>query len=190
MRKLFFLVLFLSFLLIGGIAKEDDSRLIRRLYLDTLGLVPTTEEIEWYVVYNDNGYQIALNYILGHPKNKLKNIPLDEMIKLFNSKEYKERKRCYLTKEEIANNLFYISGCDKSYDVNCAKRKIVSDALKHDTETDIIDYMANLLMSRSTNLIEANQLLKVYRQYESLPDDQRWFRVLEEILTLEDVKSK
>ncbi len=189
MRKLFFLVLFLSFFSIRGISKEDDSRLIRRLYLDTIGLVPTIEEIEWYIVYNDNGYDLAVNYIINHPKNKLK-IPSEEMSKLFNSKEYKNSKRLFLTKDEITNIIYYVSGCDKSKGLDYAKKRIALDASKYDTELDVLDYMANLFMSRSTNLNEANHLLKVYRNTESLPVEKRWLLILEEILKLEDVRSK
>lgn len=191
MRKLIFLVLFLSFFSIRGISKEDDSRLIRRLYLDNIGLVPTIEEMEWYIVYNDNSYELAVNYISNHPQNRLKALTVEEKIKLFNSKEYKQSKRLKLSKEELSKNIFYVSGCDKTYGLEYAKKRIISNSIKNDTSIDIIDYMANLFMCRSTKLTEANYLLQIYRKSESLhfAEEDRWFMVLEEILKFDEVNN-
>ena len=190
MRKFLFLVLFLSLFKIEGITKEDESRLIRKLYLDTIGILPTIEEIEWYVVYNDNGYDLAVKYVLNHPKMNYMIIPKNELILLFNSKQYKTLSKCYLTQEELIHNIYYVSGCEKTQDLNYVKLKIVQDALRFDTQLDILDYMANLFMCRTTTVDEANKLLKIYRENEILEDQERWILVLEELLKMEDVITK
>ena len=56
---------------------------------------------------------------------------------------------------------------------------------------DTVDYMANCLMSRSTNLEEANKLAKIFREESKQKSEiESWMKVLEELLTFEDVKTK
>ena len=69
MRKLIFLALAFLFVLTGKItAKEDSSFLIRRVYLDVIGVLPTTEEIDSYCVYNTNSYSMAVDFVLQNKK--------------------------------------------------------------------------------------------------------------------------
>jgi hypothetical protein len=57
------------------------------------------------------------------------------------------------------------------------------------TETEIMDYMANSLMCRSTNLEENNILSKIIKESRKNENDT-WLDVLNAILEFEDVKTK
>ena len=64
-RCLFLLCLMLS-AAVPGAADEPfqrEIRLIRRAYLDVTELLPSPEEMDWYVVYNRNGYALAVEYL-------------------------------------------------------------------------------------------------------------------------------
>ena len=50
MRKLLLTVI--TYLSVCYTGLGDDSRIIRRLYLDTIGMPPTIEELDWYSTYN------------------------------------------------------------------------------------------------------------------------------------------
>ena len=62
---------------------SDDSRLIRRLYLDTVKMPPTIEEIEWYISYNKTkGYEMAVDWVLTkYGEEKLKSYYLKDLAK-------------------------------------------------------------------------------------------------------------
>jgi hypothetical protein len=175
---------------------HKESFLIKRIYLDSIGLLPTTQEIEWFCTYNDNSYETAVNWLIL--KNSFKWTMPEEYIKLFlNSKEYKSYKKLPLSKEQIYKNLFYVCGMDKDLIPNetniktaciklieCAKKCAYSD-------DDIIDYMAMSLMCRNTNVEENNKLRIVFN--ESIKNSNElnaWIDVLKTILEFEDVKTK
>lgn len=195
MRKLFFLALAFLFLITGKItAKEDNSFLIRRVYLDVIGVVPTIEEIDWYLVYNTNGYVMAVDFVLQN-KNCKWNIPKNLAKMLLLSNDYKIQKKRPLLREEIARNLFYVVGMNMNNpateeNIKIASLKLIDQAIaSSNTETDIIDYMSNCLMSRSTNLVESNIIEKLIKDSVKSEKDT-WLDVLNVILNLEDVKTK
>lgn len=82
MRNIIFLVMFLSFSSMNGMSENDESRLIRKLYLDTIGLLPTIEEMEWYMVYNNNGYDLAVLYVFNKIEKDLIIIPKEQLISI------------------------------------------------------------------------------------------------------------
>jgi hypothetical protein len=197
MRKLFFLVL--SFLMVSSnmlTAVEDDSFLIRRMYLDVLGRVPTTEEIDWYCVYNKNGYTIAVDWALSISDNKMRHYPKHEAKEILLSVEYKNYKKVPLSKEQIQKNImFSVGDGDLPVSEDNFKKssvKLINFALdSSDSETDAIDYIANKLMARSTNIDEANYLFRYFKdKQKTLSEKEAWLSVLDQILLLPDVRMK
>lgn len=177
------------FLLNSLTAKEDDSRLIRKIYLDLIGIVPTTEEIDWYMIYNTNGYEVAIDFVAKHPKNKWKSVSVEETVKILNSEEYKKSKR-ELSSEEMTSILFYVVGDGtRGGSYEDAKKTIVDSAIKcADSDVDKIDYISNILISRSTTIDESNLLLDVFKSTKG-SDEDKLLKVLEKILEFEDFKN-
>ena len=158
MRKLIFLVHFLLLITATSVAEiKNETFLIRKAYLDILGTVPTPEEMEWYMVYNDNSYEKAIDYLIKHPKNKWIHLSNETSKNILTSKEYKEKRR-NLTPKQIENIISYVSGDIYMNNILLYnKTKLVNDAIRTNTkELDIIDYLSNCLLCRSTNLEEAN----------------------------------
>ena len=197
MRKLFFLVL--SFLIVSSkmlTAVEDDSFLIRRMYLDVLGRVPTTEEIEWYCVYNKNSYSLAVEWALSISDNKMRHYPKDQAKEILFSEEYKNYKKVPLSKEQLQKNVMFSVG---DGDLSITKENYKKSSLKlihfalasSDSETDTIDYICNKLMARSTNIDEANYLFRHFKdKCKTSSEDESWLSVLDQILLLPDVRMK
>lgn len=191
MRKYLFLVLFLFVFINKGFSNNTESFLIRRLYLDVIGRVPSIEEIEFHVVYN-KGYTTAVDWVINHP-NKKTNISKEYLL----SDDYKNKARVKLTEEEINKNIMFVTGYFKHVynedNVKKARLSLVQIASDPELQSnyDTVDYMANCLMSRSTNLEEANKLAKIFREEsQQKSETESWMKVLEELLTFEDVKTK
>jgi hypothetical protein len=195
MRKFLFLVLSFGILFSEDVKANDNvSLLIRKAYIDVLGYVPTTEEMDWYLIYNkDHAYEIAINYLISNPNCKW-NIPKHLAKLLLHSTDYKSQTKQPMLREQIAKNLFYAVGMglqtvytQENYDLAC-KRLINIATNSYESESDIIDYMANVLMSRSTNLKEINYLLKIKHSFKL--EEQAYLKVLQEIMEFPDVKLK
>lgn len=191
MRNYFFLVLFLLVFISKGVSEEKESFLIRRAYLDTVGRIPSIEEIEWYIVYND-GYKSAVEWLDKYPY-KINKYSKEYLL----SEEYKNKKREYLSEEQINKNIIFVTGYGKhaftEETIKKARLSLVQVASDPELQSnyDTIDYMANCLMSRSTNIDEANKLSKVFREESSKKNEiEAWIKVLEELLKFEDVITK
>lgn len=193
MRNLLFLVI--GVLTYVNTVFADDSLLIRRAYLDVLGVVPTITEIEWYCVYSNNGYELAVDWLLSNDNYKL-DIPKDQAKKYLLSEEYRNLKKRKLTEEELNKILIYISGYKNipttSENVKLASIRLVTDALNPEIQNYTpMDYLANNLMSRSLTVKEENDLNKILREAEKTNNElDSWLIVLNNILQLEDVKTK
>lgn len=193
MRKFICFFLACSFLVLNKInAAEDVSFIIKRAYLDIIEVIPTQTEIEWYLVYNKNGYEIAVDWLITN-KNYKWNIPKEYAKILLLSKEYQHLPKMLLNQLQIRKNLLYVVGMDQEptiENVEIAKLSLVKMAIESGgTETEIMDYMANSLMCRSTNLEENNILSKIIRE-SSKNENDTWLEVLNIILQFEDVKTK
>jgi hypothetical protein len=175
---------------------RDESYQIRRAYIDVLGVFPTAAEIDWYCVYNEFGYQLAVEWLsrssrrLGEPT-----LSAQELKTKLLSSEYKSITRQPLPRESLDKAIFYFIGEKSSTDkakFREAKLKFIAYArLDAVGELDAIDCMAYQLMSRTTNLKEANSLLKCLREgLELCSEEEAWLSVLEALLLLEDVRSK
>jgi hypothetical protein len=196
MRKLTFLVLLLITNFISIVKAEDQtSNLIRKAYIDVLGLPPTIQEIEWYMVYNkNNSYELAVDFLIKNPKTKW-NIPKNLAKLLLLSNDYKKQDKQPLLREQIIKNLFYSVGMntdtpytEDNYRTACLK--LINNAvLCSDGDTEVIDYMTNCLMSRSTNLTEINHLMYIIKNTTKSEQDT-WYDVLQEILSFPDVTNK
>jgi hypothetical protein len=173
-------------------ANEDGSFIIKRAFLDTIEKIPTIEEIEWYLVYNNNGYELAVDWLITN-KNYKWNIPKEYAKILLLSKEYHHLPKMVLNQLQVRKNLLYVVGMDEDptiENVEHAKLRLVKMAIEcGGTETEIMDYMANCLMCRSTNLEENNVLSKIIKE-SSKDENDTWLDVLNTILEFEDVRTK
>jgi hypothetical protein len=194
---MYFLVLcFLALSNVNVKCSDNVSPLIRRAYYDVLGVFPCYTETEWFCVYNyGKSYEVAVDWLINHPSNKW-NIPKEYMKILLLSNEYKNQKKVTIPEEDVYKNLFHIIG-NKSLPVTkenilLASVKLIKYALKStDNPLDAIDYITNNLMSRSTNLQEANKLMAFYKKIEGTkPDIEVWLLVFNEILKLDDIRLK
>jgi hypothetical protein len=192
------LVVFLT-LTLGDIFSNggrDESYSIRRAYIDVLGVFPTAEEIDWYCVYNELGYQLAVEWLIHSPKRLGQpTMSAQELKTKLLSDEYTNKAKSPLVKESLHKAIFYLIGEKYSSDpekLREAKLKFISYAkLESNGELDVVDRMTYQLMSRTTNLKEANMILAYLRpRLESLPEDEAWLQTLDELLTFEDVCNK
>jgi hypothetical protein len=193
MRHFIALVLLWSFLTLNSLAKEDESRLIRRAYIDMLGIVPTIEEIDWYCVYNDNSYVLAVEYILEHSFYKWFTSKSQLKVWLL-SDDYKNSEKKPLTTQQINKIIVYVAG-DKHEptleNVNQSIKTIINHANKYgSSDSERIDYICSILMARESNKDEANFLLSILREQRKITTEEKsWLFVFEQILLLEDIKN-
>jgi hypothetical protein len=199
MRKPAIILIVFACLVFGEIfSKEhkDDSYIIRRAYFDVLGTFPTIEELEWYCVYNTEGYKIAVDWLLSNPvylrKSKGDTKALRELLM---SPDYKEQVKTPISREDLVRVIFYFVREEYSAEPEKqrkAKLKFLACARAiAESDLDVIDVFANLLMSRSTRVTEANQLLTCLKNFRALAsEDEAWLAVIEQVLKLEDVRSK
>lgn len=192
MKTVMLIGLMVMLAITGRLQAKDESFLIRRAYIDTIGIVPTIEEIEWYCTYNTtNSYEAAVHYLINNPKCKL-NVPKRLLKMLLMSSEYKAQDKIPMLREQVIKNLFYVVGMgnvldysDNNYKIACYK--LIDNALNYgDDPADSIDYMANCLMSRTTHLSEINGLIRIVKD-SNKPEREALFDVLNVLLTFEDV---
>jgi hypothetical protein len=174
---------------------RDSSHYIRRAYIDYLGILPTTDEIDWYCVYNENGYDLAVEWIIQRleAENCDINMAIADTRNRLKSSEYLLAPNAPIPEKKFKKLLFYVSGEPYAEDpiaLKKAKIRIIENAqMCASGDTDVFDYMANQLMSRSTTMEEANTLLGVLRE-GSGSDIEIWLKVLEKLLTFDDVASR
>jgi hypothetical protein len=194
MRRLLTLCIICMFLIGGAFAKEDESYLIRRAYVDVLGVVPTAEEIDWFCVYNKNSYEIAVDWILQHPSYKWDEIKGDARTYL-HSDLYKTLKKMPISKKRMEDIILYVAGdTHKATEENVqkSKKKIINNAINSSLDDlEAIDYICYRLMSRVTHLDEANYLSKKLKELKKTKSqDESWLDLFNEILSLEDVRCR
>ncbi len=193
MRKFICFLLACSFLIVNKInAGEDSSFIIKRAYLDVIQKIPTREEIEWYIVYNKNGYQLAVDWLVNNKQYKW-NIPKEYAKILLLSNDYQQLPKVPLDRKQVRKNLLYVVGMDQEptiENVETAKLSLIKMAIESGgSESEIMDYMANSLMCRNTNLEESNILSKIFKE-SSKSEEATWLDILNAILEFEDVKTK
>jgi hypothetical protein len=196
MRVFFVMIAWLvcmSSSVLGAPKNIRTETLIRRAYLDISGHVPTTEEIDWYCVYHqNNSYEVAVDTLLSRDWILWKQ-PRHQIKRMLMSDAYRDQDPVPV---DMGPQIIYIVGWgDLQPDVlniKRAKMKLIEHALMCvDNTGDIIDYMCNALMSRSSNASEANMLeFKFAQASKVLGDDAAWMVVLDDILQLDDVRYK
>ena len=194
MNRAFPLGIVCLFLVTGGLAKEDESYLIRRAYIDVLGVVPTAEEIDWFCVYNNDSYRLAVEWILQNPSYKWDEVKGDAKTYL-HSDLYKTLKKMPISKKQMNHIILYIAGDTyEATEENVEKsiKKIINHAINSSSDdVETIDYICYRLMSRVTHLDEANYLSKKLKEFKKTTnEEQAWLMLFNEILLLEDVKKR
>jgi hypothetical protein len=175
---------------------KDDAYIIRRAYIDVLGIVPTIDELDWYCVYNKNGYDIAVEWLIARPDAKLKDVTDKEELRvILVSGKYKKASGSPVARKKLDEIICYLAGLkgDSSYQaVHNAKLQFIANArAAQDGDLDAIDRMALQLMSRVTSVDEANHLLRILRcGLESVSEEKAWLNTLEQLMTFEDVTHK
>jgi hypothetical protein len=193
------LVLGIFILIIAGelypSGNKHESKLIRRLYLDAIGTIPTPEEIDWYCIYNKDAYQSALDYIISFKPSKFtpryRNKSKYELLEIFTRKDYfyPEVKR-FNSSKNIEDMIRYASGIPDRNIEDC-KNKFVRDSLVVSEDyIDAADYICMWLMSRNTNLEEANRLNAIAKKMKGEKSEKIMRALLDEIVKFEDVVTR
>ena len=196
MRAFFVIVAWLVLMSASVLGESKTIRtetLIRRAYIDISGHVPTVEEIDWYCVYNqNNSYELAVDTLLSREWILWKQ-PKHQIKRMLMSPGYKDQDPVPV---DMRPQIIYIVGMGDveatPKNVKIAKTKLIEFALMSSNNSDeVIDYMCNALMSRPSNLQEANMLsFKFSQASQMLSDDAAWMAVLDDILQLDDVRNK
>lgn len=160
----------------------DDARLIRRLYIDTIKMPPTVEEIEWYTTYNkDNGYELAVDWVLTKSSDiKFKSYYL--------SSAYRQKTPTLIEQDTLNNIIKYQVGNLTLSDERAVDLLIKCGEDIYNSPLDIIDYFAMCMMSRVTHLDEANVLLRSFRSSKTELEGYR--QVINTMKTFRDYKYK
>lgn len=196
MKKITFIALICLLILAAKvICSEDESFLIRRAYIDVIGVVPTAEEIDWYCVYSRNGYEMAVDWLLKHPNYSWDHVSKEQAKKILLSEEYKSFRKMPLSKDKLNKIILYIVGSSEKItddSVKNASLKLIEEA-KNSSNNDLeaIDYIAYKLMSRVTNMDEANYLNKFLKEKLKIKSEKEaWLDVFDQILHLQDVRNR
>jgi hypothetical protein len=171
-------------------ALHQQIRQIRRAYLDVLELLPTPEEIDWYVVYNQNGYALAADFLSRKAPDQW---PKEHLL----SPPYLESPERPVDRSILDKNVVYLSGLWTGEMDEALKEagieKFIKNALLATDErvSDAIDYMINLLTCRPSSAAEENQFAQIFNKV-SLKEDEMsaWKTVLLHILEMHDCKYK
>lgn len=196
MKKIIFIAS-IYFLILAAkvICKEDESFLIRRAYIDVIGVVPTAEEIDWYCVYNKNSYEMAVDWLLKHPNYSWGDVNKEEAKRILLSDEYKSFRKMPLSKDKLNKIILYLVGSSEKAtekSIKEASLKLIEEAkMSSNNDLDAIDFLAYKLMSRVTNMEEANYLNKFLKEkLKTKSEKEAWLDIFDQILHLEDVKNR
>ena len=182
-------VLGLSEALAAG--RKDEAYLIRRAYIDVLGVTPTVAELEWYCVYNEDSYSKAVAWLLEH--NATQNIDRQKLRSKLLSDEYKTKGKEALPEKLLQDVIYYVAGADKqALTLREAKLKAILNARTEAVaDLDAFDFLALQFMGRVTSADEANKLLKILRQAPSgFSENDIWLLAFDCLLSFYDVTHK
>jgi hypothetical protein len=173
------------------VERKDEAYLIRRAYLDILGVVPTISELEWYCEHNNDGYNKAVDYLLVSSAMRLAgDTEVAKKRALLMSNDYKQAAKVPLPEGKLDEIIKYLVNCYG--DTTKAKELFIAySRVYEDGDLEAIDRMALQLMGRVTSVDEANGLLRVLRcGVETLGEGEGWRNVLEQLLKFDDVRYK
>lgn len=175
-------------------ATEDPTRreirLIRRAFLDVTEFLPSPEELDWYVVYNRDGYALAAEYLAKKSEGKW---PLEQLL----SPDYREAPKQPLSREILEKNVVYLAGLwrgEFNPDLfNAGAAKFISIALEIASENPAhaIDWMVNALTCRPATAAEENELSAIFNKVSLKSTELEALKtVLLHIFELHDCKYK
>lgn len=186
-------------LVLWGLAQGEDDfhreiRLIRRAFLDVTGFLPTREEVEWFTVYNTNGYQVAVEDLVSTRGGAGRGWTVERL----NSEEYREAPSVELEPGVLERNVVYLAGLWKQGEYQqewfpAGREKLVRDALlvADDKVGGAIDYMVTLLACRPASASEENELVSVYNKVILKSDEKAaWETVLLHVFQIPDCRTK
>lgn len=192
MKKFFIVITLLSFFFQVPTSSNEpfyfikEGQLIRRAYLDVWGVPPSLHELNWYLTYNQNSYETAVNDLLKKDSSspRVKDLAKNFLLSI----EYKTRPLKPLTMEEMSFIVRYQGGDLSSSLLEADKRLVRNSILNKENGIDPIDYLAELLMARSTSASEETFLTKIIKKYPS--DEEGYLAALQVMKTFKDFTHK
>jgi hypothetical protein len=191
-RCLFLLCLMFSFAAPGPAEEpfQREIRLIRRAFLDVTELLPSPEEMDWYVVYNRNGYALAAEYLAQKSRGAWSR---DHLL----SSTYREAPDHLVPREILEKNVVYLAGLWRGemspalFEAGSAK--FIKDALEIASEnpSNAIDWMVSSMTCRPASAEEENELFGIFNKVSIKATEMEALKtVLLHILELRDCKYK
>jgi hypothetical protein len=192
-RCLLLLCLLVSSL--SPVAAEDtqrrEIRLIRRAFLDVTEFLPSPEEMDWYVVYNqNNSYPLAAEYLAKKSGEKWSR-------DLLLSSEYRDAPEQLVPKEVLEKNVVYLAGLWRG-EMSPAifeqgATKFIKDAMEIASEnpSNAIDWMVTAMTCRPATAEEENHLSAIFNKVSLKATEMDALKtVLLHILELHDCRYK
>lgn len=174
-----------------GDESRKEVRLIRRAYLDVLGLLPTLAEIEWFTVFNQNGYQMAVQQLTGGLEtNGWKAADLLSV-------GYREQAMREVGETVLQRNVVYLAGMaeiEVNEEVFEKGANLFTEQAIRAGEGDArhaVDYMVNALLCRPMSASEENEMMELYNVLSRKNEERDVFRtLLTHILRMPDCRYK
>jgi hypothetical protein len=193
MKRCLLLLCLVLFYTTAGSGEEPfqrEIRLIRRAFLDVTELLPSPEEMDWYVVYNRNGYALAAEYLAQKSQGEWS-------LEQLQSAAYRDAPERIIPKEVLQKNVVYLAGLWRGemspalFDEGATK--FIKDALEMASEnpSNAIDWMVSSLTCRPATANEENELFAIFNKVSLKATELEALRtVLLHILELHDCKYK
>ena len=193
MKRCLFLLCLMFCFAASGPAEEPfqrEIRLIRRAFLDVTELLPSPEEMDWYVVYNRNGYALAAEYLAQKSRGAWSR---DHLL----SSAYREAPDRLVPREILEKNVVYLAGLWRGemspglFEAGSAK--FIKDALEIASEnpSNAIDWMVSSMTCRPASAEEENELFGIFNKVSIKATEMEALKtVLLHILELRDCKYK
>jgi hypothetical protein len=180
-------LVFLFLLVSIPVSAKDlkEGQLIRRVYLDVYGFPPTSSELDWYLTYNKNGYELAVDFVLI--KNLTPNIQ-NLLKKFLLSSSYKSEPQTAISSVVCENIIKYQSGNLHISLIEAEKRFVKLSISNSENDINPLDYMAESLMGRVTTAEEETELVKIIKRYPS--EEEGYLAALQQIKTYKDFLCK
>jgi hypothetical protein len=178
-------------LLASGEDFRREVRLIRRVYLDVTGLVPTETEIDWFLVYERTGYPLAVEFLMkeGPRGGFTREVLLSE--------EYRRQEERELSREELERNVAYLAGkfrggvSESSFEE--AAVKFIENALLvgEGRVGESINYLVQGLVCRPCTAEEETRLTRIFNQVSLKSEELAAYKtVLLHVMEMHDCKFK
>lgn len=176
-------VCFLASFLLGvsaPVSLINEGQLIRRVYLDFLGIPPTPKELNWYLSYNKPEPLKRVVNDLVQDNGALKDFLL--------SPDYKNQDKTPLPPATLDLIVKYQSGMINNPIEEADKKLVVISLLAAEDDINPLDYMAECLMGRVTTAGEETELQKIIKKYPS--EEEGYLEALKKIKTFPDFLNK